>query len=113
MDAVLGMTFATALSSLDNHTCAILANRAVRCWGYNARGQLGFDHVDTVGDDPNDTITDLSLSSVLIVGAGGAHTCALTTNDDVFCWGRGQEGQLGYGTSDDMRLTGAAGPIAF
>ena len=33
------------------HTCAILDNGAVKCWGRNTYGQLGIDNTTTMGDD--------------------------------------------------------------
>jgi len=33
------------------HTCAIVEDSAVRCWGDNGHGQLGYGHTETLGDD--------------------------------------------------------------
>lgn len=39
------------LSTGDDHTCAVLENRAVRCWGNGASGRLGYANTDDIGDD--------------------------------------------------------------
>ena len=48
-------------------------------------------------------------SDVAAIGAGGEHTCALTTAGGVKCWGRNVEGQLGNGKDTATDLDPAAG----
>jgi alpha-tubulin suppressor-like RCC1 family protein len=33
------------------HTCALLDDGNLRCWGYNFYGQLGYGNTNTIGDD--------------------------------------------------------------
>ena len=42
---------ARAITAGDAHTCAILDDSALRCWGNNRDGRLGLGHVNTIGDD--------------------------------------------------------------
>lgn len=35
------------------HSCAILTDDSVRCWGVNSEGQLGYGDTYTIGDDEN------------------------------------------------------------
>ena len=45
---------ATAISVGYYHSCAKLDNGNVKCWGYNAQGQLGIDNTTTMGDGPGE-----------------------------------------------------------
>ena len=43
---------ATAITTgFANHTCALLDNASVKCWGWNLYGQLGIDNNTNMGDD--------------------------------------------------------------
>ena len=35
----------------DKHTCVLLTDGAVRCWGLNTSGQLGYGHTSRIGDN--------------------------------------------------------------
>ncbi|MBI2522045.1 MAG: tandem-95 repeat protein [Bdellovibrio sp.] len=89
------------ISSKQSHTCALLDTGKVRCWGANFSGQLGYGITSNVGDGKGPTIInvgDISAGGdVKSIAAGIDHTCAVLMNGDVRCWGRGAEGQLGYG----------------
>ena len=58
------------------------------------------EDLNTISDDGCDN--DCTLSQVLQIEAGSAHTCALLESGAVSCWGRGVEGQLGYGNSNNI-----------
>jgi len=38
------------LASGAHHNCALLTTGRVRCWGYNAYGQLGYGNTQSIGD---------------------------------------------------------------
>ena len=42
---------ATAIAAGKIHTCALLDNASVKCWGYNDNAQLGIDNTTTMGDN--------------------------------------------------------------
>ena len=87
---------AIALALGAAHTCAVLADGSLKCWGSNQDGQLGLGYYG--GDSPVPlTVTGLS-SNVTAIAAGDAHTCALTTQGGVKCWGWNGHGRLGDGT---------------
>lgn len=105
------------------HTCALLINGEVRCWGFGEDGQLGYGNPDTIGDDEAPASAgSVDLGSPAIqLAAGERHTCALLEDRSVRCWGSNQFGQLGYpginnvGLSDTPSVVGAVvvdGPVA-
>ncbi|HMJ10069.1 MAG TPA: hypothetical protein VK524_01625, partial [Polyangiaceae bacterium] len=85
------------------HTCALLSNGAVRCWGTNSAGQLGYGHTNRIGDDERPASAgNVNVGgAVQQIAAGAYHTCALLTNGTVRCWGHGGA-LLGYGHSNNI-----------
>ena len=41
-------------NSQSQHSCVMLQDSTVRCWGYNPYGQLGLGHVMSIGDNPGE-----------------------------------------------------------
>lgn len=82
---------AIALVAGTAHTCALIADGTVRCWGANYGGQLG-DGTTTFRSAP---VAVEKLSSVVKITAGDRHTCALRQDGTVWCWGANDVGQLG------------------
>lgn len=37
-----------------SHTCVLLTENQIRCWGYNFFGQLGYGHQSPLGDEPGE-----------------------------------------------------------
>lgn len=73
----------------DQHACALLRDRTVRCWGRNASGQLG----DGTTTDHTTPIAVAGLTNVVQIVAGESHTCARASNGTVSCWGSNAYGQ--------------------
>ena len=94
--AVRGLTTATRVVTGDSHTCALLGDGTVQCWGVGDSGQRGdgtFNNISTV------PVAVVGLSNAVAVAARGYHSCALLLGDGtVWCWGRNVDGQLGNGT---------------
>ncbi len=84
----------STLSAGYGHTCALAAGGTVRCWGWNAFGQLGDG---SFAPHPTATVV-AGLDHVLEVVAGYAHACARRDDGTVRCWGLNSTGQLGDGT---------------
>lgn len=98
------------------HTCALLDNGSVKCWGYNASGQLGLGSTDSQGDqtgEMGDNLPAVNLGTgrtAKQISTGGHYTCALLDDDTIKCWGRNSSGQLGQGdTSNRGDATGEMG----
>jgi alpha-tubulin suppressor-like RCC1 family protein len=75
------------------HTCARGADGSAWCWGDNARGQLGLASKKNKQSKPEQVLA-LGLD-VASIGAGAEHSCALTTDGSLWCWGDNRSGQLG------------------
>ena len=80
------------------HTCAILDNGDLKCWGSDGVGQLGDGGTNTDTNAPSSTAIDLGTGRTAVaVSAGTHHTCAILDNGDAKCWGYDYHGQLGDG----------------
>jgi len=92
---------ATAISAGNEHTCALLADGSVKCWGRNNDGQLGIGTTESMGDGAGElaalTAVDLGTGRTAVAIDAGWHTCALLDNGGVKCWGRNSAGELGQG----------------
>lgn len=95
-----GITF---ISAGDNHTCALTAAGAVKCWGSNISGQLGIGTTSAGSNVPVD-VPGLA-ADVMAIAAGGNHACALTIGGALKCWGDNSGGQIGDGTTVPSRVS--------
>jgi alpha-tubulin suppressor-like RCC1 family protein len=88
----------------DSHSCILMADMNVRCWGAGGSGQLGYASIENIGDDEFPiSIPDVNIGGpVLEVDAGGAHTCARLNDGKMRCWGGAWSGQLGYGNTNTI-----------
>ena len=97
--SVSGITTAAQVSaggaSFTSHTCALLRNGTIYCWGGDGDGQLG-----NGGHFRSPTAVRVKgISTAVQVSAGLRHSCALLAGGTVRCWGMGSMGQLGNGVS--------------
>jgi alpha-tubulin suppressor-like RCC1 family protein len=88
----------TAITAGWRHTCALMSDGGVKCWGNNHEGQLG-DGSESDMNAPAEVVG--LMSNTTGIAAGERHTCALTTAGGVKCWGNNHDGQLGDGTRID------------
>jgi alpha-tubulin suppressor-like RCC1 family protein len=92
---VAGIAGAVAISAGWMHTCAVLGNGTVHCWGQNQFGQLG--NGTTSGSTTQVTVSGIT-SAVAITAGWWHHSCALLGDTTVRCWGINDWGQFGNGT---------------
>ena len=84
---------ATAITAGRDHTCAVLDDGAVKCWGHNVYGQLGQGDDTSRGDNAGemgDNLAPVDLGTgrtATAITAGEQHTCALLDVGTVKCWG--------------------------
>ena len=93
------------------HTCAVLDNGALKCWGENADGQLGRNSsaqaaIGDAGSEMGDALSGIDLGGGAAdkVFAGRAHTCAIFQDRTMKCWGANASGQLGHGSTTPKGL---------
>ena len=103
---------AVSISAGDDHSCAVLDDATVKCWGAGLYGQLGTGATDNRGDEVGemgDALSAVDLGSgrsAISVTAGGSHTCSVLDDDTVKCWGNNSFGQLGQGDTADRGVAG-------
>lgn len=92
---------AVAVTAGFAHTCALLADGAVKCWGANEHGQLG----DGTTRDHSAPVDAALPGPAGAVAAGYVHTCAAVSGN-VYCWGDNTVGELGDPTRMDTSHPG-------
>ena len=90
---VAGVSTAVNVSSGPGHTCALLRNGQVSCWGENYYGEVrGYP------TDSGDLMKPQPVAGVLnatAISAGHTSTCVVLTDGSVTCWGNNEYGQIG------------------
>jgi alpha-tubulin suppressor-like RCC1 family protein len=109
---VSGLAGAVAVTAGLRHSCALLGDGTVRCWGSNGFGELG---AGTVTDQLT-AVSVSGLTGVVAVTAGNSASCALLGDGTVQCWGYNSLGGLGDGTTitrgTAAAVTGLTGAVA-
>lgn len=91
------------LSTSLTHTCALLSDGTIRCWGDNSYGVLGA----TPAED-GQVVKVASVSTAVAVGTSIYASCAALGDGSVVCWGNNLANQLGQ---DAATLPGSLTPV--
>ncbi len=105
---------ARAIATGDSHTCALLDDGSVRCWGFGGQGRLGYGNTKDVSDPGSVGPVDLGGRRAKAITAGAGHTCAIVDDGSVVCWGFGGSGRLGYADQSnvgDRQTPASAGSV--
>jgi cysteine-rich repeat protein len=96
-DVIVGYD-AVQIAAGKDHTCALLNNGAVRCWGNGSYGQLGHGNTLSIGDNEAPALHgSIPIDGIAVqVTVGTYHTCVRLDGADVRCWGSNSFGALGY-----------------
>lgn len=87
----IGAAGAVALAAGSRHTCALMADATVRCWGNAAMGNGSPSEVQSTPFPVG------GLTNAIALDAGFDHTCVLRNNAELRCWGENAEFQIGTG----------------
>ncbi len=93
-DVLYGKTIKSMVGHF--HTCAIASDDKAYCWGINMSGQVG-DDTTTHRFKPVQVLGGLSNKTVKSISVDEGNTCAITTNNQTYCWGSNGYGQVGDG----------------
>jgi alpha-tubulin suppressor-like RCC1 family protein len=104
---VTGITNATKVTVGLAHSCAVLSDGFVKCWGYTQQGLLG----DGTPTDPNATawtslpVQVTGITNAMSISANANYTCAVLSNGTLKCWGQELSGEFGDGSLSSIALT--------
>ena len=109
---------ALAVTGLQKSYCALFEGGSVKCWGNNAKGQLGIGNNSgnkaNMGDHGSEMGSNLPFlnfgtgRSAVQISMGAQHACAVLDNGELKCWGEGDNKRLGTGNNNDKKTPGVA-----
>jgi cysteine-rich repeat protein len=97
LTADMGMVIQLSMGA--HHGCALNTDGSLYCWGKNDTLQVGIESEESCNEtacvrEPQ----RLALGGITDVALGANHSCALTRQGTVQCWGDNFFGQLGVGS---------------
>jgi len=97
---IIGATTFDIISTRHDHTCGLTTDQVVYCWGRDGNGQVGDggDTSFTVSSPRAVVVSEISGANTFsFVETGWDHTCGITTDGFVYCWGNDGNGRVGDG----------------
>lgn len=98
------------------HTCALMNDGSVKCWGMNDKRQLG---TTAVGYDAFTTVPVVveNITDAQAIVAGAAHTCVIRSGGTVACWGSNADKAIGLPLStaysvNPVAISGISGAVS-
>jgi alpha-tubulin suppressor-like RCC1 family protein len=85
-----------AIATGHEHTCALMSNGGVKCWGFNGTNQLGVSTGKSIYTYKPLYVRGLTSGAKAVV-ASYQHSCAITSRGGVKCWGANFNGEIGNG----------------
>ena len=100
---VSGSTTWKAVAAGTAHTCGITSTDWVMCWGRNGNNQLGSSGITTL-TVPTRADTGSGLTTATRLSLGDAHSCAISTDQLLYCWGS-NSGRQSAGNNSNSTTT--------
>ena len=105
MTGVLAGKTIKQISTGAYHTCVVASDDNAYCWGENMKGQLGNNSTANSSVPVKvDTSGVLAGKTIKQISTGHYHTCAVASDDKMYCWGENNNGELGNGSTVDSRV---------
>ena len=96
-----GSAYAKETASMGHHSCTIMTDDALKCWGEAGNGQLGHGVHDGWHSNPFLAVMN---GTPIEITAGFHHGCAIMDDFSVSCWGDNSYGQVGNNASGQFPL---------
>jgi len=96
----------TSITVGENHTCAVASDNNAYCWGFNFNGQLGNNSTSN-SNVPVAVNTSGVLSGKTIISPISIreyHACAVASDNNAYCWGYNNKGQLGNNSTSQSTV---------
>lgn len=89
------------ISAGEQMTCGVTQAGAIKCWGLNTNGRLGVGTMTSAVSVPTQVNMPAEALPASVISTGSGTTCAISNGGKLWCWGEGQEGELGVNNPTD------------